>query len=312
MRFLGVFTVCLLSVAAFSQSVPAADRKDSTAGIRFRCMATITSSTPLFVIDGVAVEEKEISDIDANTVEKIEILKRAEGTALFGARGEAGVIWITTKKINSCKLVIRDLLTGENLTGATVRLSSNDHTVMAIAGKDGIAVPEEIKKGTSYNVTVTMAGYVPFDSVFDHLPAGYVIGLKKDVKSCPEVVVIAHARTITCSHIECISQVFTLCSLITTDSTGKYFTEQTAVLYPNPVPKGQAVTVRLKSKQEGAVQVKIFSLDGRLLRAEPQKTVNEQGNIVVLTDSRWSAGAYIVQLADAAGKGLYSGKLIIQ
>jgi TonB-linked SusC/RagA family outer membrane protein len=54
------------------------------------------SNEPLFIIDGV--QGLDISLIDPNDIESINILKDASSTAIYGARGSNGVILVTTKK----------------------------------------------------------------------------------------------------------------------------------------------------------------------------------------------------------------------
>src|SRR5690606_30613973 len=55
-----------------------------------------SSSNPLFVVDGVAMES--IQFLNPNDIERMEVLKDASSTAIYGARGANGVILITTKR----------------------------------------------------------------------------------------------------------------------------------------------------------------------------------------------------------------------
>jgi len=50
--------------------------------------------TPLYIIDGVI---RSITDINAEDIESIQVLKDAASTAIYGARGANGIIIITTK-----------------------------------------------------------------------------------------------------------------------------------------------------------------------------------------------------------------------
>lgn len=57
------------------------------------------SNAPLYVVDGFPLEEgANISAINKNDIENMEILKDASSTAIYGARGANGVIIITTKQ----------------------------------------------------------------------------------------------------------------------------------------------------------------------------------------------------------------------
>ena len=62
-----------------------------------RGMATInTSSDPLYVVDGVVMENFAL--VNPNDIESMEVLKDASAAAIYGARGANGVIMVTTKR----------------------------------------------------------------------------------------------------------------------------------------------------------------------------------------------------------------------
>jgi len=52
----------------------------------------------LIIIDGVTRDNKTLQSIDPNAIESISILKDKSATALYGAKGDNGVIVVTTKK----------------------------------------------------------------------------------------------------------------------------------------------------------------------------------------------------------------------
>lgn len=53
---------------------------------------------PLFVIDGIAVDQQTFRSLNPNDIESAKILKNSEATAIYGSRGANGVIVITTKQ----------------------------------------------------------------------------------------------------------------------------------------------------------------------------------------------------------------------
>ncbi len=55
-----------------------------------------TSTDPLYVVDGVQMNE--IQYLNPNDIERMEVLKDASATAIYGARGANGVILVTTKR----------------------------------------------------------------------------------------------------------------------------------------------------------------------------------------------------------------------
>src|SRR4051812_33268798 len=76
--------------------------------IRVRGANSIAAnSEPLYVIDGIPAitgtssqdpYQNPLSSINPNDIENIEVLKDASSTAIYGARGAAGVVLITTKR----------------------------------------------------------------------------------------------------------------------------------------------------------------------------------------------------------------------
>lgn len=67
--------------------------------MRIRGSASINAGTdPLYVVDGFALTDANINDINPADIESMEILKDASATAIYGSRGANGVVMITTKK----------------------------------------------------------------------------------------------------------------------------------------------------------------------------------------------------------------------
>ncbi|MFV0564938.1 MAG: SusC/RagA family TonB-linked outer membrane protein [Flavobacteriaceae bacterium] len=64
--------------------------------IKIRGITSFRNNNPLFVIDGVIVEDPY--DFATGDVESIQVLKDASSAAIYGARGANGVVIITTKK----------------------------------------------------------------------------------------------------------------------------------------------------------------------------------------------------------------------
>lgn len=66
---------------------------------------TLTAgSSPLIIVDGV-IYNGDISDINPNDIEKLDIMKDASSAAVYGSRATNGVVAITTKKGNSQNLL---------------------------------------------------------------------------------------------------------------------------------------------------------------------------------------------------------------
>lgn len=76
-----------------SQSAMSLDRD---AAIRIRGAGSLTDKTPLYVVDGTPVASA--LDISVDDIQALTVLKGPSATALYGQRGDAGVIVIQTKK----------------------------------------------------------------------------------------------------------------------------------------------------------------------------------------------------------------------
>ena len=73
--------------------------------LRIRGTNSLTSSSePLYVIDGTTVQAGSFSDalsgVNPRDVARIDILKDAAATAIYGSQGANGVVLITTKRAN--------------------------------------------------------------------------------------------------------------------------------------------------------------------------------------------------------------------
>lgn len=71
-------------------------RAGSEFEVLIRGQNSLTGGQPLFVVDGVIVED--INFLNPQSIERIDILKDASSTAIYGSRGSNGVVQVTTKK----------------------------------------------------------------------------------------------------------------------------------------------------------------------------------------------------------------------
>ncbi|MBR4232984.1 MAG: TonB-dependent receptor [Bacteroidales bacterium] len=71
----------------------------AAAEVRIRGIGTVNNSAPIYVVDGVIVDN--IGFLSPSDIASTEILKDASATAIYGSRGANGVILVTTKKGSS-------------------------------------------------------------------------------------------------------------------------------------------------------------------------------------------------------------------
>ena len=65
--------------------------------IKIRGLGTINNSNPLIVIDGIPTD-LGLSSLNMADVERVDVLKDASATAIYGSRGANGVVMITSKR----------------------------------------------------------------------------------------------------------------------------------------------------------------------------------------------------------------------
>lgn len=78
--------------------------------IRLHGVGSLTaSSSPLYVLDGVAVEPETIRAMNPNDIESMTVLKDASATSIYGSRAANGVIYVTSKKgrAGDAKIILR-------------------------------------------------------------------------------------------------------------------------------------------------------------------------------------------------------------
>ncbi len=82
---------------------PASGQPGAEAIIRIRGTGTLNDASPLFVVDGMLLDD--IGFLNPNDVETVTVLKDASATAIYGSRGANGVIIVTTKGGTSGKTI---------------------------------------------------------------------------------------------------------------------------------------------------------------------------------------------------------------
>jgi TonB-linked SusC/RagA family outer membrane protein len=71
----------------------------SSARVNIRGVGSISGgNSPLYVLDGIPIEEGVFRTMNPNDFESVDVLKDAAGAGLYGSRGANGVIVITSKK----------------------------------------------------------------------------------------------------------------------------------------------------------------------------------------------------------------------
>jgi TonB-linked SusC/RagA family outer membrane protein len=73
--------------------------------MKIRGLTTLNNNQPLYVVDGIATSE-DLSNLNPNDIESIQVLKDAAAASQYGSRSAAGVVVITTKRGTKGKMTI--------------------------------------------------------------------------------------------------------------------------------------------------------------------------------------------------------------
>ena len=88
----------LVGTASGVQTLQTSGQPGTSATIRIRGVSSINGyNEPLYVVDGVPFDG-DLSSINSEDIESINVLKDAVSTSLYGSRGANGVVMVTTKK----------------------------------------------------------------------------------------------------------------------------------------------------------------------------------------------------------------------
>lgn len=101
----GSFDQLLQGAAPGVLSLTSSGQPGTSASIIIRGTGSIAGGTnPLYILDGIPIEASTFQGINPNDLASIDVLKDAATTALYGSRGSAGVIILTSKKGNGGKM----------------------------------------------------------------------------------------------------------------------------------------------------------------------------------------------------------------
>lgn len=95
-----------------------------------RGMGTINGSSPLYIVDGV--QTNDISYLNTNDIESIDVLKDAASASIYGVNGANGVVLVTTKtgKVGKTQITYDGYYGVQNLYKKMPYLNSQEYAVI--------------------------------------------------------------------------------------------------------------------------------------------------------------------------------------
>lgn len=109
--------------------ITSSQRPGEVGNINIRGQRSINAEQgPLYVVDGMVIQNGGIENINPSDIESIDILKDASATAIYGSRGANGVILVTTKKGKEGKVTLNysGTVTFETLHDVTKMMSASE------------------------------------------------------------------------------------------------------------------------------------------------------------------------------------------
>ena len=90
------------------------------------------------------------------------------------------------------------------------------------------------------------------------------------------------------------------------------FLTQGSRTYPNPVVRGQGITIECYSDEDKVVQLIITNVGGQIISTQSRQLNKGMNNLQVIPGHKWSTGMYIIQLIGEKGRTIREDKIIVQ
>jgi TonB-linked SusC/RagA family outer membrane protein len=130
--------------------------------IRLRGLSTIGAGTsPLVVIDGQV--GADLNSVDPNDIKSIDVLKDGSSAAIYGTRGSAGVIIVTTKTgtKGTSQVTYNGSVSAENGVRFTKHMTATEYRALITPtgiGSDTVAKGKDYGENTDWNKEITRTG----------------------------------------------------------------------------------------------------------------------------------------------------------
>ena len=83
-------------------------------------------------------------------------------------------------------------------------------------------------------------------------------------------------------------------------------------IYPNPVQRGNEISIALKLRQTGLHQIQISDAAGQIVLQKQINASAKESTEKIIADARWSSGMYYMSITDAKNKLINKSSFIVQ
>ena len=237
-------------------------------GIRCGFARISNNEQPLWVVNGLVSPPHTLGELNPHDIDSVWILKDAAATAIYGSEGINGVIIVTTK---SRTYTIKNMLDGSPVAGATVLFVSTDKKdkIMLAANDSGIIRTNKLKRNSGYQLTVSATGYKTFEQ---DLPSGKfkrsdTLQLQPVIRTCQEVL-LSRSSNFLIGGFRCVCSGLTIISVKPAAET-VVPAKPKLNIYPNPVLRGNSITISYENNTTQASHLQLLSLDGKIVYRQP-------------------------------------------
>lgn len=82
-------------------------------------------------------------------------------------------------------------------------------------------------------------------------------------------------------------------------------------VYPNPMRRGQTLTIQTLSDQNSALQIVLTDLSGKRLLQQNLNATKGVNRVTINTDPRWAVGVYLLSLKNEKGILIKTEKVVV-
>lgn len=288
-------------------------KTDTGTRIRMRCYSTLKPGQDLLlIVEGRKMALGTLSSLNPNDIASVTILKNAEASAIYGSEAVNGVILIDMKRNPFATIAILDAKDKSPVQYATVTFlfpGEND-TLRYIADSTGKIETNSAQELIGRKMVVSAIGYKSEELTWN--PPGDNLNndvfLERDVVDCGNVVI----STIVCYRI---IRCYNGCSKFLGCEHHKLKTDpeadlNTVSIYPNPVRRGEQITVSI-SEEQARGQISLVSQSGTVITTQIFDSKNN-GRMILQIPATLSAGIYYLRISYENGRQPASAKVIIQ
>lgn len=256
-----------------------------------------SENATLFVVDGIPVEQADLSNFDPNQIESIDILKETI-SGIISCRVARPVVLIRLKK--DARHVLR-LFSKEDSAGVRDALviikkkGSDENGVVRFSNEEGFVNLEGLDKGSEYEFGINGFTYQS-QTVSIKLEPGLItkVQLEKKALELQEVMVVANMTGYSCHLLRCGLGGVRIVNHPNPEAVDIPAT--TANLYPNPVVPGRELNVTLDAEENKIVKMEVHNLSGQILFQQKVDLKAGAQQFRVPVQHSWAKGVYILSI----------------